>query len=72
MLPQALNRLALSIRVPVEIRVAANAAGGRLVETASFYVCCEAVTNAVKHAGAERVMIEVNRTGTDHHRSCER
>jgi signal transduction histidine kinase len=64
MLPQALNRLALSIRVPVEIRVAANAAGDRLVETTLFYVCCEAVTNAVKHAGAGRIMIEVNRTGT--------
>jgi signal transduction histidine kinase len=41
--------------------VADDAAGGQETETALFYVCCEALANAVKHAHATRVAITVER-----------
>jgi signal transduction histidine kinase len=42
----------------VTVAVAVTAA--REIETALFYVCCEALANAVKHADAGQVRIEVN------------
>ena len=41
--------------------VAEDAAASQEAETALFYVCCEALANAVKHAGATRVEIAVER-----------
>lgn len=55
----ALHSLARSSPVPVSVTV--TAAAGRAAETALFYVCSEALANAVKHAGAGRVRIEVDR-----------
>lgn len=55
----ALHSLALTSPVPVTVTV--TAAAGRAAETALFYVCSEALANAVKHAGAGRVRIDVHR-----------
>ena len=41
--------------VPVTVTVATGATGDVDKETALFYVCTEAVTNAVKHAGGTRI-----------------
>jgi signal transduction histidine kinase len=57
----ALHALAAASPVPVTVAVADDAAGGQEAETALFYVCCEALANAVKHAGATRVAITVER-----------
>jgi signal transduction histidine kinase len=46
---------------PVPVTVADDAAGSQEAETALFYVCCEALANVVKHAGATRVAITVER-----------
>ena len=64
MLRQALDTLALASPVPVEVRASDYAAADRQAETTLFYFCCEAVTNAVKHAAATRIRIEVRRAAT--------
>jgi len=60
-LRQALDGLAAASPVPVVVAVAGDAAGDQGAETALFYVCCEALANAVKHANATRVAITVER-----------
>ena len=60
-LRQALDALATASPVPVVVAVTGDAAGGQEMETALFYVCCEALANAVKHAHATRVAITVQR-----------
>ena len=60
-LRQALDALATASPVPVVVAVADDAAGDQGMETALFYVCCEALANAVKHADATRVAITVER-----------
>jgi signal transduction histidine kinase len=60
-LQQALDILATASSVPVTVVVAADAAGDQECETALFYVCCEALANAVKHAHATQVAITVRR-----------
>jgi signal transduction histidine kinase len=60
-LRRALQALAEASPVPVTVAVADDAAGSQGAETALFYVCCEALANAVKHAGATRVVIRVER-----------
>ena len=47
--------------VPVTVTVATGATGDVETETALFYVCSEAVTNAVKHAGGTRIDVTVSR-----------
>jgi len=52
----------LGDRAPLPVEVRADA--GRLspaVESAIYFVCAEALTNAVKHAAAQRVVIDVER-----------
>jgi signal transduction histidine kinase len=60
-LRQALDALVTASPVPVVVAVADDAAGDQGMETALFYVCCEALANAVKHANATRVAITVER-----------
>jgi signal transduction histidine kinase len=60
-LARALQGLAEASPVPVTVAVADDAAGSQEAETALFYVCCEALANAVKHAAATRVVIAVER-----------
>jgi signal transduction histidine kinase len=54
---------ALARRAPVPVDVAVN--GERFppaVEATAYFVACESLANAVKHAGASRVAIDVTRT----------
>jgi signal transduction histidine kinase len=60
-LKEALQALALRSPVPVSVTVAADVASGQDTETALFYVCSEALANAVKHAAAKRIDITVRR-----------
>jgi signal transduction histidine kinase len=60
-LRQALDALATASPVPVVVVVDDDAAGDRETETALFYVCCEALANAAKHAHATRAAITVER-----------
>jgi signal transduction histidine kinase len=55
----ALQSLALTSPVPVKVTV--TTAGDRAAETALFYVCSEALANAIKHAEANRVRVDVHR-----------
>jgi signal transduction histidine kinase len=45
--------------MPVSLSLAADASGDAAAETALFYVCAEALTNAAKHSGAASVAIEL-------------
>jgi signal transduction histidine kinase len=60
-LRDALKSLAARSPVSVSVAVAADVAGDRAAETTLFYVCSEALANAVKHARASRVAIDVVR-----------
>jgi signal transduction histidine kinase len=60
-LRRALDALATASPVPVVVVVDDDAAGDRETETALFYVCCEALANAAKHAHATRAAITVER-----------
>jgi signal transduction histidine kinase len=60
-LGRALHALAEASPIPVTVAVAEDAAASQETETALFYVCCEALANAVKHARATRVAIAVER-----------
>jgi signal transduction histidine kinase len=57
----ALDAVAQRSPVPVSVTVAAGAAGDADTETAFFYVCSEALANAVKYADAKRIGITVRR-----------
>jgi len=60
-LRDALDTVAQRSPVPVSVAVDADAAGDADIETAFFYVCSEALANAVKHADAQRIAITVRR-----------
>ena len=59
-LAAALGDLARSSPLPVTVRVEAEDLPPPL-EVAAYYTVCEAVTNAVKHAGATRIDVEAIR-----------
>jgi signal transduction histidine kinase len=60
-LQEALLGLAQRSPVPVSVTVAADAASDQDTEAALFYVCSEALANAVKHADAKGIGITVRR-----------
>ncbi|WP_051468265.1 sensor histidine kinase [Actinomadura oligospora] len=61
----ALEAVAERAPFPVDVQVGLDAPGRppREVETAAYFVVCEAVTNAAKHAGASRVSVRVTGDG---------
>jgi signal transduction histidine kinase len=63
-LRDALDAVAQRSPVPVSVTVAADAAGDVDTETALFYVCSEALANAVKYADANRIDITVRRVNS--------
>jgi signal transduction histidine kinase len=60
-LQEALQALAQRSPVPVAVTVASDVASGQDTEATLFYVCSEALANAVKHADAKRIGITVRR-----------
>jgi signal transduction histidine kinase len=60
-LQEALHALAQRSPVPVSVTVATDVASDQETEVALFYVCSEALANAVKHADAKRIGITVRR-----------
>jgi len=67
----ALRDLARSAPVPVEVDVTTERVAAS-VEAAAYFVACEALTNAVKHAAASRVAVSaVRENGTLHVRIAD-
>ncbi|MFF0311330.1 sensor histidine kinase [Streptosporangium sp. NPDC004379] len=62
-LREALDTVAERAGVPVEVRYGLDGRPPGPVETAAYFVVCEAVTNAAKHAAARSVTVEVVREG---------
>jgi signal transduction histidine kinase len=58
----ALAALAARTPIPVEVEVTGGPVG-REAATAIYYVCSEAITNALKHAAAAHVHVEVHGDG---------
>jgi signal transduction histidine kinase len=57
-LAAALSDLARNTPLPVDVDVCLDRLPGA-VETAAYFVACEALTNAVKHAGASRIAVRI-------------
>ncbi|GGW82091.1 ATPase [Streptomyces lomondensis] len=55
----ALETVAERASVPVRVRYDLAEEPERAVATVAYFVVCEAVTNAVKHAGASRILVGV-------------
>jgi len=61
----AIEDLAERCPIPVSVTTAAEATTDAERETALFYVCSEALTNAIKHARASRISIDLRRERDD-------
>jgi signal transduction histidine kinase len=62
-LRDALATVAERAGVPVTVRYGLGERPATQVETAVYFVVCEAVTNAAKHAGARAVTVEILKEG---------
>ncbi|MCP2352052.1 sensor histidine kinase [Nonomuraea roseoviolacea] len=62
-LGDALAGVAERSSVPVTVTCDLAGRPPMAVETAAYFVVCEAVTNAAKHAGAARIAVDVRRDG---------
>jgi hypothetical protein len=56
----ALRQVAGTSPLDVEVALAGRVAASRQLETAAFYVCSEALTNAARHSGARRARVELS------------
>ncbi|GII83830.1 ATPase [Sphaerisporangium siamense] len=63
-LQEALATLAERAAVPVRVEYGLEERPAPHLETAAYFVACEAVTNAAKHAGAGLVTVRLARAGT--------
>ena len=61
-LAAALEDLARGAAVPVDVRTAGDRAPPE-VEAAAYFIACEALTNAVKHASPSRVSVDATQAG---------
>ncbi len=68
-LPAALDELAGRVPLPVTLQLAAARCAPMLEETL-WFVACEAVANAVKHASANRLTLTLVLEGTDIRLTC--
>ncbi|MEP6660848.1 MAG: ATP-binding protein [Acidimicrobiales bacterium] len=60
---EAVEALARRSPLPVTVTATPAANGDAEMETALFYVCSEAMTNAAKHSGAGRIVVAIDGTG---------
>jgi signal transduction histidine kinase len=60
----ALEHLAARSSIPASLTIGADTDAGVDAETALYYVCLEALTNAIKHAQASQVNVFLTRNGT--------
>ncbi len=63
-LAPALADLARRTPLPIDVEGPASRVAGE-VEATAYYVACEAIANAVKHAGATRVVVRALQEGDD-------
>ncbi|MGV9305836.1 sensor histidine kinase [Nonomuraea sp. NPDC004354] len=63
-LGEALAAVADRSAVPVKVTCELDRRPPRAVETAAYFVVCEAVTNAAKHAEADLITVDVRADGT--------
>ncbi|MEU1479018.1 sensor histidine kinase [Streptomyces sp. NPDC005760] len=61
-LGDAVRALALRMPVPTEVSVDFPGRADAPVESAAYFAVSEALTNAVKHSGADRIWIDLHRT----------
>ncbi len=59
-LGDAVKALALRLPLPVEVTVELTGRAGAPVESAAYFAVSETLTNAIKHAGAERVWVDMH------------
>src|ERR1700758_928255 len=64
-LPTAIEELARRSKVPVQLDVALTQRLPEPIETATYYVVAEALTNAAKHAHASTVHVQIDADDTD-------
>lgn len=63
-LEAALNSIAIGTTPPVNVDVELPPGKPDAAETAAYFVCVEAIANAVKHAAAGRIDVQVRRDGS--------
>ncbi|GAA2443839.1 sensor histidine kinase [Streptomyces pulveraceus] len=63
-LEEALGGVAQRCGIPLHIEFGLSQPLPRPVETAAYFVVCEAVTNAAKHSGATRIRVSVGGDGS--------
>jgi signal transduction histidine kinase len=63
-LEAALNSIAIGTTPPVNVDVELPPGKPDAAETAAYFVCVEAIANAVKHAAADRIDVQVRRDGS--------
>lgn len=61
-LGDAVRALALRVPVPTEVEVECAGRAEAPVESAAYFAVSEALTNAVKHAGADRIWVDIRHT----------
>ncbi|MFE6618284.1 sensor histidine kinase [Streptomyces sp. NPDC008086] len=61
-LGDAVRALALRLPIPTEVNVELTGRAQAPVESAAYFAVSEVLTNAVKHAGADRIWIDVHHT----------
>ncbi|MEU2086343.1 ATP-binding protein, partial [Streptomyces albus] len=64
-LGDAAKALALRMAIPVEVDVDLPGRFPEPVESAAYFAVSEVLTNAAKHAGAERVWLDIHHTAAD-------
>ncbi|MGW6455955.1 sensor histidine kinase [Streptomyces sp. NPDC055078] len=62
-LGDAVKALALRLPVPAEVDVELRGRADAPVESAAYFAVSETLTNAVKHAGANRIWVDISYTG---------
>ncbi|MER6997851.1 histidine kinase [Streptomyces sp. NPDC000410] len=64
-LGDAVRALALRLPVPVEVEVELPGRADAPVESAAYFAVSEALTNAVKHSGADRIWVDMSYAGSE-------